>query len=203
MANQSHITSTKRGRPGYEREELLSICVRAFNEYGYEATSMGVLADALGITKSAIYHHVKSKEEILEYALNRALVSLEEVFDAAESLEDSSPAEAVEFVTRQTVYALVEQFDNVTLLLRLRGNSQVETEALERRRELTNRLSVLVKTAQEAKEIRQDISDRTIARLIFGMINSLATWYRPERGENVEKLADAVVQMAFDGMAGE
>lgn len=203
MANQSHIASTKRGRPGYEREELLSICVRAFNEYGYEATSMGVLADALGITKSAIYHHVKSKEEILEYALNRALVSLEEVFDAAESLEDSNPAEAVEFVTRQTVYALVEQFDNVTLLLRLRGNSQVETEALERRRELTNRLSVLVKTAQEAKEIRQDISDRTIARLIFGMINSLATWYRPERGENVEKLADAVVQMAFDGMAGE
>ncbi|MEU7993295.1 TetR family transcriptional regulator [Rothia amarae] len=201
MANQSHIASTKRGRPGYEREELLSICVRAFNEYGYEATSMGVLADALGITKSAIYHHVKSKEEILEYALNWALVSLEEVFDAAESLEDSNPAEAVEFVTRQTVYALVEQFDNVTLLLRLRGNSQVETEALERRRELTNRLSVLVKTAQEAKEIRQDISDRTIARLIFGMINSLATWYRPERGENVEKLADAVVQMAFDGMA--
>lgn len=201
MANQSHTASTKRGRPGYEREELLSICVRAFNEYGYEATSMGVLADALGITKSAIYHHVKSKEEILEYALNRALVSLEEVFDAAESLEDSNPAEAVEFVTRQTVYALVEQFDNVTLLLRLRGNSQVETEALERRRELTNRLSVLVKTAQEAKEIRQDISDRTIARLIFGMINSLATWYRPERGENVEKLADAVVQMAFDGMA--
>lgn len=201
MANQSHIASTKRGRPGYEREELLSICVRAFNEYGYEATSMGVLADALGITKSAIYHHVKSKEEILEYALNRALVSLEEVFDAAESLEDSSPAEAVEFVTRQTVYALVEQFDNVTLLLRLRGNSLVETEALERRRELTNRLSALVKTAQEAKEIRQDISDRTIARLIFGMINSLATWYRPERGENVEKLADAVVQMAFDGMA--
>ncbi|WP_068170858.1 TetR/AcrR family transcriptional regulator [Rothia sp. ND6WE1A] len=201
MANQSHIASTKRGRPGYEREELLSICVRAFNEYGYEATSMGVLADALGITKSAIYHHVKSKEEILEYALNRALVSLEEVFDAAESLEDSNPAEAVEFVTRQTVYALVEQFDNVTLLLRLRGNSQVETEALERRRELTSRLSALVKTAQEAKEIRQDISDRTIARLIFGMINSLATWYRPERGENVEKLADAVVQMAFDGMA--
>ena len=201
MANQSHIASTKRGRPGYEREELLSICVRAFNEYGYEATSMGVLADALGITKSAIYHHVKSKEEILEYALNRALVSLEEVFDAAESLEDSNPAEAVEFVTRQTVYALVEQFDNVTLLLRLRGNSLVETEALERRRELTNRLSALVKTAQEAKEIRQDISDRTIARLIFGMINSLATWYRPERGENVEKLADAVVQMAFDGMA--
>lgn len=200
MVKPTDTASTKRGRPGYEREELLSICVRAFNDYGYEATSMGVLADALGITKSAIYHHVKAKEEILEYALNRALASLEEVFEAAKSLENISAADRVEFVTRQTVYVLVEQVENVTLLLRLRGNSPVEVEALERRRELTNHLSQLVADAQNAGEIRADISDRNIARLIFGMINSLSTWYRPERGENVEKLADAVVRMAFEGI---
>lgn len=200
MVKPTDTASTKRGRPGYEREELLSICVRAFNDYGYEATSMGVLADALGITKSAIYHHVKAKEEILEYALNRALASLEEVFEVAKSLENISAADRVEFVSRQTVYVLVEQIENVTLLLRLRGNSPVEVEALERRRELTNQLSQLVEDAQSAGEIRADISDRNIARLIFGMINSLSTWYRPERGENVEKLADAVVRMAFEGI---
>lgn len=200
MAKATSTASSKRGRPGYEREELLNICVRAFNEYGYEATSMGVLAQKLGITKSAIYHHVDSKEAILSYALGNALASLEEVFDAAESLADSTPAESLEFVARHTVYALVEQFDNVTLLLRLRGNSPVEITALERRRELTDRLSTLVEKAQSSDEIRDDISARTIARLIFGMINSLATWYRPDRGENLEKLADAVVRMAFEGM---
>ncbi len=198
--NQATRSSAKRGRPGYEREELLNICVRAFNEYGYEATSMGVLADALGITKSAIYHHVKSKEEILEYALNRALAALEEVFEAGETLENVSATERVEFVTRQTVFVLVEQLENVTLLLRLRGNSKVEMGALERRRELTTRLSNLVETAQNAGEVRSDITPRTVARLIFGMINSLTVWYRPERGENMEVLADAVVRMAFEGM---
>lgn len=201
MTNAPQATSTlKRGRPGYEREELLSICVRAFNQHGYEATSMGVLAEKLGITKSAIYHHVKSKEEILSFALNHALAALEEVFEAAETLVNVCATDRVEFVTRQTVFVLVDQLENVTLLLRLRGNSEVEQKALERRRELTDRLSALVQRAQEAEEVRTDVSARTLARLIFGMINSLATWYRPERGENVEKLADAVVLMAFEGM---
>ena len=103
-------------------------------------------------------------------------------------------------MTRQTVFVLVEQLENVTLLLRLRGNSKVEMGALERRRELTTRLSNLVETAQNAGEVRSDITPRTVARLIFGMINSLTVWYRPERGENMEVLADAVVRMAFEGM---
>lgn len=192
----------RRGRPGYEREEVLRICVEAFNEWGYEATSMGALATRLGISKSAIYHHIDSKEEILAYALDRALDALEEVFDAGEALEDARPIECVEFVTRQTVYVLADQIENVTLLLRLRGNSPVEVRALERRRELTTRLSDLINKAQDAGELRDDTDARTFARLTFGMINSLSTWYKPAGGENVEKLADAVIRMAFEGMGG-
>ncbi len=190
----------RRGRPGYEREEVLRICVEAFNEWGYEATSMGALATRLGISKSAIYHHIDSKEEILAYALDRALDALEEVFDAGEALEDAHPVERVEFVTRQTVYVLAEQIENVTLLLRLRGNSPVELRALERRRELTTRLSELIKQAQDAGELRDDTDARTFARLTFGMINSLSTWYKPAGDQNVEKLADSVIHMAFEGM---
>ena len=190
----------RRGRPGYEREEVLRICVEAFNEWGYEATSMGALATRLGISKSAIYHHIDSKEEILAYALDRALDALEEVFDAGEALEDAQPVERVEFVTRQTVYVLAEQIENVTLLLRLRGNSPVELRALERRRELTTRLSELIKQGQDAGELRDDTDARTFARLTFGMINSLSTWYKPAGDQNVEKLADNVIRMAFEGM---
>ena len=54
-----------------------------FWQHGYEATSMGMLATHLGISKSAIYHHVESKEEILEQALARALDALEEVLAGA------------------------------------------------------------------------------------------------------------------------
>lgn len=193
-------TGTKRGRPGYDREELLRICVSVFNEHGYDATSMDMLAKKLGVTKSAIYHHIKTKEEILVSALQKALEALEEVFDAAETLPAASSAEKVEFVVRQTVFVLVEQLDNVTLLLRLRGNTDIQERALTRRRQLTYRLSDLILAAQEDGELRQDTDSRTLARLTFGMINSLSTWYRPERGTDIDRLADTVAKMAFQGM---
>lgn len=193
-------TGTKRGRPGYDREELLRICVSVFNEHGYDATSMDMLAKKLGVTKSAIYHHIKTKEEILVSALQKALEALEEVFDAAETLPAASSAEKVEFVVRQTVFVLVEQLDNVTLLLRLRGNTDIQERALTRRHQLTYRLSDLILAAQEDGELRQDTDSRTLARLTFGMINSLSTWYRPERGTDIDRLADTVAKMAFQGM---
>ncbi|MEX3610959.1 TetR/AcrR family transcriptional regulator [Rothia sp. LK2588] len=191
--------TAKRGRPGYERDELLRICVRAFNEHGYEATSMGTLASTLGITKSAIYHHVSSKEEILEYALDHALDALEEVFEGAESL-DVSAEERLEFAIRQTIFVLIEHFDNVTLLLRLRGNSEMEKRALDRRRQLTAQLGAFVEAAQREGSVRDTINPKNAARLVFGMINSLAEWYRPDGVTDVDALAEAIVKMAFDGL---
>lgn len=190
----------KRGRPGYEREEVLRICVDVFNEHGYDATSMDALAKRLGLTKSAIYHHVSSKEEILRIALDRALDALEEVFDAGESLQ-ANALERLEFVVRQTVFALVEHLPYVTLLLRLRGNSPAQEVALDKRRVLTTRLARLVEGAQAEGAVRTDTDPRTLARLIFGMVNSLAVWYDPARSEDLDALADDVVTMAFRGIA--
>ena len=64
------------GRPGYDLESLLSVAVTVFNERGYDGTSMEHLSQALGITKSSIYHHVDSKEDLLSMALDRALDGL-------------------------------------------------------------------------------------------------------------------------------
>ena len=77
--------AAKRGRPGYDRQTLVDLCVKVFNRHGYDATSMGMLATELGISKSAIYHHVKTKEEILQSALTEALGGLESVMEQAET----------------------------------------------------------------------------------------------------------------------
>lgn len=198
--SQQSAQPVKRGRPGYEREEVIRICVDVFNDHGYDATSMDALAKRLGLTKSAIYHHVSSKEEILRIALDRALDALEEVFEAGEEL-DADARERLEFVVRQTVFALAEHLPYVTLLLHLRGNSPVEMAALEKRRALTGRLAALVSAAQQAGQVRQGTDARTLARLIFGMVNSLAVWYDPARGKDLDSLADEVVTMTFRGIS--
>ncbi|MCM3686622.1 TetR/AcrR family transcriptional regulator [Kocuria rosea] len=189
----------RRGRPGYDRETLLSVCVEVFNVHGYDATSMGTLSKHLGISKSAIYHHVESKEQILEQALARALDALEEVIASGEKM--SAPAvERLEHVIRGTVRVLVEQMPYVTLLLRLRGNSEVETRALERRRTITRQVAALIEQAQQEGALRADLTGRSASRLLLGMINSIVDWYKPEGGRSTDALADAVVTLAFSGL---
>jgi AcrR family transcriptional regulator len=69
-------TAARRGRPGYDLESLLAIAVTVFNERGYDGTSMEDLPGRLGISKSSIYCHVDSKEDLLALALDRALDGL-------------------------------------------------------------------------------------------------------------------------------
>ena len=189
----------RRGRPVYDRETLLAVCVDVFNRYGYDATSMGMLSKHLGISKSAIYHHVESKEEILGQALDRALDALEAVF--AEVLaSDSGPVVKLERILDGSVRVLVAQMPYVTLLLRLRGNSEVEEAALQRRRTLTRNLEDLVREAQELGELRSDISGKSAPRLMLGMVNSIVDWYQPGRSGTVDQLAATVVTMVFAGL---
>src|SRR5690606_5824258 len=73
----------RRGRPGYDQAQVLEIAVQVFNEQGYDATSVSTLAERLGLSKSALYHHFSSKEQLLETALEQALGDLEEVLREA------------------------------------------------------------------------------------------------------------------------
>lgn len=192
-------SAPRRGRPGYDRETLLAVCVEVFNRHGYDATSMGTLSSHLGISKSAIYHHVASKEEILEQALNRALDSLESVFDTVQAT-DSRAVNKLEKIIQGSVRVLVDQMPYVTLLLRLRGNSPVELKALERRRQLTRIVENLVRVAQEEGDLRTDISGKSAPRLMLGMVNSIVDWYQPERSGTVDQLSDTAVKMIFAGL---
>ncbi|MFF5020985.1 TetR/AcrR family transcriptional regulator [Micrococcus luteus] len=195
----------RRGRPGYDRQTLLAECVELFNRHGYEATSMGMLATHLGISKSAIYHHVESKEAILDHAVTEALDALEACLDDVVAGRDDAGAQ-VEAAIRGTLGVLAEKQPEVTLLLRLRGNSAVEVAAVERRREITRRLGDLLEAAQAAGAVRSDVTPRNLARLALGMINSIVDWYRPDRGvpgqQGPDQMIDAVTGVVLGGLRG-
>ena len=102
------MTAGRRGRPGHSLESLLEVAVEAFIERGYDATSMDDVAARLGVTKSAIYHHVPSKVDLLRMALDRALDALFAV--TAEAGASTGPAIArLEYVVRGSVRVLTEE----------------------------------------------------------------------------------------------
>ncbi len=200
-------SAPRRGRPGYDASTVLRRAIELFNRQGYEATSIGDLARELGVTKSAIYHHVPSKEALLAAALDEALDGLAATIDAAQIDEgtsaepETSAYERLRTAVRQSVEILAVNVPAVTLLLRLRGNSEVELAALKRRRVIDDKLASLVQAAVDEGSLRADIPPELISRLLFGMVNSLVEWYRPDGPVDVQDLADSIVDLAFDGLA--
>ena len=193
------MTTPRRGRPGYDLESLLQVAVRLFNERGYDGTSMEDLSRKLGITKSAIYHHVPSKVELLRLALDRALDALFAL--TQETGATTGPAiERLEYVVRGSVRVLTAELPFVTLLLRLRGNTEVERTALQRRREFDRIVTGLVRAAEHEGDVRTDVDPAVLSRLLFGTVNSLVEWYRPAGGLSADALADALVATAFQGL---
>jgi AcrR family transcriptional regulator len=189
----------RRGRPGHTLDSLLDAAVALFNERGYEATSVDEVATRLGVTKSAIYHHVPSKGELLRLALDRALDALFAV--TSETGATTGPAiERLEYVVRGSVRVLAAELPFVTLLLRLRGNTEVERTALQRRREFDRIVAGLVRAAEHEGDVRNDVDPAVISRLLFGTVNSLTEWYRPGGDLSAEELADAVVTITFSGL---
>ena len=51
--------------PSDRRIELTRVAARLFAERGYQGTSLADLAEALGMQKPSLYHHIESKEDLL------------------------------------------------------------------------------------------------------------------------------------------
>jgi AcrR family transcriptional regulator len=202
----SNVASDRRprGRPGYDRETVLRRAVDVFNRRGYDATSVGDLASELGVSKSAIYHHFDSKEALLSSALEEALDGIgRAVARAADDSAATSAYERLRATVEAAVRILVEQLPAVTLLLRVRGNSEIERSALARRRRIDDELAALVRAAVVEGTLRDDVNPDVISRLMFGTVNSVADWYRPDGPLDADTLARTVTTVLFDGLHRE
>lgn len=202
-------TGARAGRRRYDLTSLLEVAVAVFIERGYDGTSMEDISRSSGLSKSSLYHHIQSKEQLLRMALERAVEPLFAVL--AEGGATSGRAiDRLEHVVRREVDVLADRLPFVTLLLRVHGNTPTERWALERRREFDRLVAALVAEAAAEGDVRSDVEADVVTRLVFGMVNSLVEWFRPEggahpsnRGHHVlaaADLADAVVKVAFEGL---
>lgn len=189
----------KRGRPGHDLESVLSTSVTVFNERGFDGTSIDDLSRRLGISKSAIYHHIASKDALLGLALDRALTGLEDAV-ADVRARDGRAVDRLDALVRASVAVLVERLPYVTLLLRVRGNSEVERQALTRRRRIDALAAELVRNAVAEGDLRAELDPVLTARLLFGGVNSLTEWLKPGNKHDAAALGDAVSRLAFDGL---
>lgn len=190
--------SAKQRKP-YNSDAILDVAVRVFRERGYDGASLDHIARAAGITKASIYYHVRGKEELLARGVGRALDALFAVLDEPQAKRGRA-ANRLKHIVRRTIEITVEQLAEVALLLRVRGNTRVELRVLERRRQFDHLVSRVMVAAQRQGDLRADIDPRLATRLLFGMLNSITEWYRPQGPLHADGIAEAVFRIAFEGM---
>ncbi|MEU2349906.1 helix-turn-helix domain-containing protein [Modestobacter sp. NPDC049651] len=85
-------------RGGGGRTAVHEAALRLFAEHGVSGTSLQMIADSMGVTKAAVYHHYRTKDEIVLGILAPALDRLTAVVGEAEA-RDGHAAQAEAVVT--------------------------------------------------------------------------------------------------------
>jgi AcrR family transcriptional regulator len=195
----------KAGRPSKaerhprDLERVIDAAIRVFNRHGYEASSMEAVARETGLSKSSLYHHVSSKEELLARALDRAFTPLLATF-AEEGALTGSPFERLRYIVNRAVLITLEFAREVELLQRVKGNSRIERDALRRRQTVDHTFQAIVEEAVKAGQLRSGVDASLTTRLLFGLSNSLTQWYRPRGPVGAEAIAQAVTHLVFEGL---
>jgi AcrR family transcriptional regulator len=182
------------------RSELTRQAARLFAEKGYHGTSIGDLAEAMGVQKGSLYAHIESKADLLwEVAREGA-----EAFHAAlDGVPDELPAtEKIRLALRAHLHVVAEQLDVATVFVRewryLSGERRDAFVAERRRYE--ERFRALFREGRELGELRTDLDDATATLLALSAANWAYTWLRP--GADTDELADRFFAFLLDGMRG-
>jgi AcrR family transcriptional regulator len=99
---------------GETRARLLDTALGLFTVHGVEGTSLQMIADALGVTKAAVYYHFKTKDEITEAVAEPALRELMVILDHAETIR--RPGARTDYVVDEFVDLVVRNRVLVTVL---------------------------------------------------------------------------------------
>jgi AcrR family transcriptional regulator len=182
------------------RSELTRQAARLFAEKGYHGTSIGDLAEAMGVQKGSLYAHIESKADLLWDVAHDGAVAFHEALDAVP--DGLNATEKIRLSLRAHLRVIAEQLDVATVFIRewryLDGERRDEFVAERRRYE--ERFRALFREGRDLGELRTDLDDATATLLALSAANWAYTWLRP--GVDTDELADRFDAVLLDGMRG-
>ena len=182
------------------RTELTRAAARLFAEKGYHGTSIGDLAEAMGVQKGSLYAHIDSKADLLWDVARDGAVAFHDALDAVP--DDVTATEKIRLALRAHLRVVAEQLDVATVFIRewryLEGDRRDEFMAERRRYE--ERFRAFFQEGRELGDLRTDLDDATATLLALSSANWAYTWIRPDT--DTDTLADRFFDVLLDGMRG-
>lgn len=182
------------------REELTREAARLFAERGFHGTSMGHIAEALGVQKGSLYSLTVSKQELLLETMREGARAFHAALDAVP--EDAPAVERVRLALRGHLNVVAEQIEIATVFTREWRylDDAHRGEILEERRRYEERWRGLFREGVESGGLRTDLDAGAAALLVLSAANWAYTWLTP--GRDTDELADRFTAILVDGIRG-
>jgi TetR/AcrR family transcriptional regulator, cholesterol catabolism regulator len=187
--------------PQNPRARILEAAARLICAKGYEATSIQDIADATGLTKAGLYHHIRSKESLLLEIQHYGMDVFEErVLSQVVSIAD--PLERLQTCMEKNVLLVTQGWSKeVTIILHehatLTGEARSQINA--RKKRYVRFLETSFAEAVRAGRIRA-VNPKVAAFAFLGMVLWIYKWFRPDGPISAEQLAREMRQLFFDGL---
>lgn len=186
-------------RAALSLDRILAESARAFGRRGYYGTTLDEIADALGVTKAALYYHVKSKEELLFLCHQRSLDIGTEGFRQAQA-QSVRPDEQLRIIIEHYIRGMTSELTGNAILL--------EEEALAprhfrriiaRRDEYERRLRRVIQQGVEAG-VFVACDAKLVAFAILGAVNWIPKWYKASGPRPGKEIAEAFASYLVRGL---
>lgn len=184
------------------RQEILRTAARLFHRRGYDATSMNDVAAALKFSKGGLYHHFRSKDEILFSLMEQAMkITQERVIEPV--LKVSDPEQRLRDLIRRHVEVVLSPRDREISIMLHENHPlppSLRRRINRRKKDYVHFVESLVAEVQHARHSTSSVTPRAAAFALLGMINWIHQWYRPEGKLDAEQLARQYAELFFSGV---
>ena len=188
-------------RRGLVEQQIYDQATELFAARGFAGTSFQDIADAVGLTRPALYHYVKSKEDLL----GRLVAEITE--DSAASIEAIVRHTELDSagLLREVVATLArrqgEHAARFRLIIRSEADLPEEVAAthVENRRAILRSLATLIDHGIADGSFRP-VDARVAALGILGMVNWVAWWFNPASEDNLDAISAQLADSAVAGL---
>lgn len=186
------------------REQLISIAAEIFNTKGYAQTSMGDIANALGLGRSALYHYFRNKEEIFATLMEEEAVI---PYNALLKLAEQPGLTAAQRLRRAIFDGIVRRLSGGARFLvvsRMESEipAQVEPVYNSSKRKILDLYAGFIADGVASGEFRK-VDAKIAAFAVIGMANWTSRWYQPSGSKRPEEIADIIADLAIRGLIRE
>lgn len=199
--------SQEPSRYARRRREILDAAAEIFRRQGYNGTTFGDIAAAVGTDRASMYYYVEGKEEILEVLIDEAV---RRNLLAAEAIRDGrgTPAEKLRQMMESLMLSYSEYFPAAYLLIQENLN-EVDpkrrgwaSEMRDVNRAYMRVLIEVIEAGQADGTLTDSSPPRLVAYGIIGMLGWTHRWFNPEDAEfDAELIGNTFATTVLDGLA--